>query len=129
MMKRMREMPLHDRFPVGSEILADINQFVRGNPFISTAALITTLTGITAGIVSVRRRRKVRKSRPVGRRRKKKKSSRRVRRKAGRTRRKRVSHRSPRHKGHKRVSFTTKDGRRVNFLVKKPKHSHRIRRR
>jgi len=31
-------------------------------------------------------------------------------------RRKRATHRSPRHKGHKRVSFTTKDGRKVSFL-------------
>jgi len=38
--------------------------------------------------------------------------------------RKRRTHRSPRHKGHKRVSFTTKDGRKVSFLSN-PKARHR----
>lgn len=119
------EMPLHDRFPVGSEILADINQLVRGNPLISTAALVTTLTGITAGIVTVRRKRK--KSRRVTRKRKKSTRKRKGVRRRTTTKRKRVTHRSPRHKGHKKVSFTTKTGKRVSFLVKKPKHTHRRR--
>ena len=50
----------------------------------------------------------------------------RTRRKVSR-KKKRVSHRSPRHKGHKRVSFTTASGQKVNFLVKKKvrKHKHR----
>lgn len=39
-------------------------------------------------------------------------------------RRKRRTHSSPRHKGHKRVSFTTKDGRKVSFLSN-PKARHR----
>lgn len=39
-------------------------------------------------------------------------------------RRKRATHRSPRHKGHKLVKFTTKDGRKVSFLSN-PKAKHR----
>jgi len=39
-------------------------------------------------------------------------------------RRKRRTHRSPRHRGHKRVSFTTKEGKKVSFLVN-PKARHR----
>lgn len=38
--------------------------------------------------------------------------------------RKRRTHRSPRHKGHKRVSFTTAEGKKVSFLVN-PKARHR----
>jgi len=38
--------------------------------------------------------------------------------------RKRRTHRSPRHKGHKRVSFTTADGKKVSFLSN-PKARHR----
>lgn len=37
---------------------------------------------------------------------------------------KRRTHRSPRHKGHKRVSFTTAQGKKVSFLVN-PKARHR----
>lgn len=37
---------------------------------------------------------------------------------------KRRTHRSPRHRGHKRVSFTTADGRKVSFLAN-PKARHR----
>lgn len=46
------------------------------------------------------------------------------RRKARDGRKKRRTHRSPRHKGHKRVSFTTKEGKKVSFLVN-PKARHR----
>ena len=50
---------------------------------------------------------------------------RRVRRKKIRDgRRKRRTHRSPRHKGHKVVSFTTSTGKKVRFLVN-PKARHR----
>jgi len=38
--------------------------------------------------------------------------------------RKKRTHRSPRHRGHKRVSFTTKTGQKVSFLVN-PKARHR----
>ncbi len=40
------------------------------------------------------------------------------------TRRKRRTHSSPRHRGHKRVSFTTADGRKVSFLAN-PTARHR----
>lgn len=39
-------------------------------------------------------------------------------------RKKRKTHASPRHKGHKRVTFTTKGGKKVRFLVKPKKHKH-----
>ena len=41
-----------------------------------------------------------------------------------RRRKKARTHRSPRHTGHKRVSFTTKDGQKVSFLSN-PKARHR----
>lgn len=41
-----------------------------------------------------------------------------------RARGRRRTHRSPRHRGHKRVSFTTADGRKVSFLAN-PKARHR----
>jgi len=41
-----------------------------------------------------------------------------------RRRRKRATHRSPRHRGHKRVSFTTATGQKVSFLAN-PKARHR----
>lgn len=41
-----------------------------------------------------------------------------------RRKRKRATHRSPRHPGHKRVSFTTADGKKVSFLAN-PKARHR----
>jgi len=113
-------MVLNDNgLPVGASILADINQFVRGNPLLSTAILGASLTGITAGVIKVKRR-KVR----VSKRRKRKAPIKRRR----KIKRKGITHRSPRHKGHKRVSFTTKEGKRVNFLVKQPKHKHKRRR-
>jgi len=114
-------MVFDNGLPVGASILADINQFVRGNPLLSTAILGASLTGITAGVVRVTKRKRKKAS---GRKRKstRKRTTRKIRRS------KKITHRSPRHRGHKRVSFTTKDGRRVNFLVKKPKHSHKRRR-
>lgn len=41
-----------------------------------------------------------------------------------RKKRKKATHRSPRHRGHKRVSFTTADGKKVSFLAN-PKARHR----
>jgi len=55
-------MVTNDRLPIGNEIFADVSNFVRGNPLLSTAILGTTLTGITAGVVAVRSRKKKRKS-------------------------------------------------------------------
>lgn len=113
-----------DGFPLGASILADINQFVRGNPLLSTAILGASLTGITAGVVRIRRRKK----KSVSTQKRKRKSTRKkIRGRGIRKRTKRVTHSSPRHKGHKRVAFTTKEGKRVTFLVKKPKHQHKRR--
>lgn len=110
-----------DGIPISRTILADINQLVRGNPILSTAILGAGVTGITAGVVRVTKRKKKRKAT----RSKRTKTTRRVRKHKKSTRRRKVTHRSPRHKGHKKVSFTTKDGKRVNFLVKKKCHTHK----
>lgn len=112
----------NDGVLAGNSILADINQFARGNPLLSTAVLGTTLTGLTAGIVTVRRKTKKRKS---TRKRKKTTRGKAKRRKSKTRRRKRVTHSSPRHKGHKVVKFKTKDGKTVKFKVKKKCHSHK----
>jgi len=96
-----------------------ISEFVRNNPILSGligSGVLTTLG--TLGVAVVRRRRKAR-ARP---RRRVKRRKMRVSRGAI-TRRKRhrrgVTHRRPRHAGHKKVSFTTKGGKRVSFLVKR----------
>ena len=103
-----------------------VTDFIRGNPLVSTAAVGIGTTGIVAAAVTAIRSR--RKKRAAKRRVKKRKVSRKrvkVRRKK---RVRHVTHRSPRHRGHKRVSFTTASGKRVNFLVK-PKSKHRMKRR
>ena len=122
--------------------------FIRGNPIVSTAAIGIGVTGLTAAAITrVKKRRKKKVARKVGRKKRvttrrrkgKKKTQVQIRRmrlrnlaKARRARRtgKRRTHRSPRHKGHKRVSFTTASGQKVNFLVgKKGSPSHRKKRR
>ena len=107
-------------------ISAPVTDFIRGNPIVSTAAIGIGTTGLITGLATVagirRKRKKIatrKKKRKVGR----KKRARKV--KGARRAKKRVTHRSPRHKGHKRVSFTTASGQKVNFLVRKKKHSHR----
>jgi len=117
--------------------------FIRGNPLVSTAAVGIGVTGLVASATSIFKRRRKKKTsvrkrksvkRPSKRRGKKKTKAqikrqrirnlvkaRRARGKKGRT------HSSPRHKGHKRVSFTTATGKKVNFLVGKRKHKRRIR--
>jgi len=104
--------------------------FIRGNPLVSTAAIGIGTTGLLTGIATtVRRTRK--KKRKTVRRKAKRKTTRKRRTKrvkrVKRTRKKRRTHASPRHKGHKRVSFTTAGGKKVSFLVKKKmkRHSHR----
>jgi len=102
-----------------------VTDFIRGNPIISTAAIGIGTTGLIAGVAAVSRSRK----------KKKRKTKKRVIKRKGRKRKvrkaRKVTHRSPRHKGHKKVSFTTSGGKRVSFLVKKkgPKHTHRRRKR
>ena len=55
---------------------------------------------------------------------KRKKQKKKVARKKSTRRKKKATHRSPRHKGHKRVTFTTKGGKKVRFLVRPKKHKH-----
>lgn len=115
-------------------IRADVTDFIRGNP-ITTAAIALGVPATFLGIAAVGRRVAVsRKSRKKKKTLTKKKNGRRKRKVVGRRivrrRRKKVSHASPRHKGHKRVSFTTASGQKVSFLVrKKGSPSHRIKRR
>ena len=105
-------------------ITQPVTDFIRGNPIISTAALGIGTTGLFAGIATVGRRKAKKKTR---RKAVKKRVTRRKPKKVSK-RRKRVTHAKPRHKGHKRVSFTTAQGKRVSFLVKKKPHSHRRKR-
>jgi len=118
-------MVFHDRLPVGSELLINLGEFVRGNPLLSTAILGASVSGVTAGVVAIRRRKKKRTT--TSRRRKRTRSK--TARSKKKVRRRRVTHSSPRHRGHKIVKFRTKDGKTVRFKVKKPNHTHKRRRR
>jgi len=104
-------------------ITQPITDFIRGNPIVSTAVIGIGTTGLVAVARTVRRRRKKKATR------KKRVTKRRATRKRTvKRKKKRVTHRSPRHKGHKRVSFTSKDGKRVSFLVRRktsPRHRRR----
>lgn len=104
-----------------------ISDFIRTNPIISSAIVGVTSIGTVAGIAAVVRRR--RKKRTATRRRVKRRKAPRKRVRRIKRRKRHVTHASPRHRGHKRVVFTTKDGRKVSFLVKKKSSSHRIKRR
>jgi len=119
-----------------------VTDFIRGNPIISTAAIGIGTTGlVAAAITRVKKRKKRsptarRKRRKSVKRKGKKKTKAQIKRqrlrnlaKARRARKtgKRRTHRSPRHKGHKRVSFITKGGKKVNFLVGGRKHKRRKR--
>lgn len=120
-----------------SRIGENVTELVQENPLVAIGVVAggTALTtGALIGGVSAIRKRKARKRTTV-RKKSKRKISRRVihhvhtrKRKVRRprirvTRRRRkvkhISHRSPRHKGHKRVSFTTKTGQKVSFLSKR----------
>lgn len=99
--------------------------FVKSNPILS--GVIGSGLLATIGALGVRAIRRRKKSKSV-RRRKTKKRTTTIRRRSTkmsrrmakvRRHRKGVSHRSPRHKGHKRVSFVTAKGQRVSFLSKK----------
>jgi len=97
--------------------------FIRSNP-ITTAAVAIGVPLSFAGIAAVGRRVATRKKRKKAvkrkvKRRKTTNGRKRKRKTTRRGKRKRVTHRSPRHKGHKRVSFTTADGKKVNFLVRR----------
>lgn len=111
-------------------ITAPVTDFIRGNPIVSTAAVGIGTTGLIAGIAAVtriRRKRKKAKAKPKKRKARRRKRVAKVKRRV--KKRKKITHRSPRHKGHKRVSFTTASGQKVNFLVKKKAHIHRRRKR
>jgi len=97
-------------------ITQPVTDFIRGNPIVSTAAIGIGTTGLVLGAVSAVRKRRKKKAAKRKRVSKKKRS---------RKKKKKVTHRSPRHKGHKRVSFTTAGGKRVNFLVKRKAHTHK----
>jgi len=104
--------------------VGEASEFVRKNPVTSAVGVSGgVLAGITAiQIVRKTRKKSSRRKKSVSRARKKKSSSRR------KVSRKKKTHASPRHRGHKRVVFTTKGGKKVSFLVKKPIHKHRKRR-
>ena len=106
-------------------ITAPVADFIRGNPIVSTAAVGIGTTGLITGLATVarvRRKRKKAKTRITKRKVSRKKRVSRIKR---RVKRKTKTHASPRHKGHKRVSFTTASGKRVNFLVKKKVRRHK----
>jgi len=126
-------MVLGDFIPAGvdrSSVLSSLQRitqpltdFIRGNVIVSTAAVGIGITGLVAAATTIRRRKKKKAKRKAKKRRVKK-------RRVSKRRKKKVTHRSPRHKGHKRVSFIAKNGKRVSFLVKKKAHSHKkVRRR
>jgi len=102
-------------------IRADVTTFIRGNPLITAGIGL----GTPLAIVGISKIRKKRKKAPSKRKPKRKTKSR----KKVSKRRKKVTHRSPRHKGHKVVTFTTKDGKKVRFKVAKKPHTHRRKRR
>jgi len=111
-------------------IRMDVTDFIRGNPITAVAVGLGVPLSF-AGIAAVGKRISKRRKKKNGRKKRKgiiKRRNFRVA-KIKRKSRKKISHRSPRHRGHKKVTFTTKEGKRVSFLVKKPKHSHRIKRR
>lgn len=107
--------------------------FVADRPFQVGTAVLGLGGLITAGVAGLRRirrrkksgTRKKRRTKKTGRGRKKKKGRRKsisrvhIHRVKHRHRVKHKSHASPRHRGHKRVSFTTKSGQKVSFLTKK----------
>jgi len=103
---RVRGSPIAQQF---QRVTGIVTSFGRSNPL-----LVTSIAGITgAGVLAVTR---------IRRKRKKAKTTRRRKKAVGR-RRKRVTHRSPRHRGHKTVTFKTKGGKKVRFLVRGKKRS------
>lgn len=99
---------------VGGELIGGVTELVRGSPIITSA--ITSGVGVLATQQIVRR---IRKKRSVKKRRKVvRKKRRKVTKRVGRRKKaKRRTHASPRHKGHKVVTFTTKGGKKVRFLT------------
>ena len=103
-------------------IFQDATNFIRGNPFLAAGVGLGAPVALV-GIATVGRRvLRKRKSKVARKKRKVKKVVRRKKRKVARKRK--ITHASPRHKGHKVVSFTTADGKKVRFKVKRKKHRH-----
>jgi len=122
-------MPLHQPLVAKAKQIIAIaptlgTEILRSSPLVSGAALGGTglILGAGGGLLvaqQIKRKRVKTRVRQVTRRRKAK----------VRTTRRRVSHRTPRHRGHKRVTFTTKEGKKVRFLVRGAKRSPQHRRR
>jgi len=106
-------------------IFQSTTDFIRGNPIVSTASVGAGVTGLVVAGATIRKLRSKKKS--TKRKSTKKSRIKRKKIRGGRVRKrtKRITHRTPRHRGHKKVTFTTKGGKRVSFLVKKPAHSHK----
>jgi len=124
-------VPKIRNFPIvanAERILQSTTDFIRGNPIVSTASVGAGVTGLVVAAATIRKLRSKKKRTGKRKAKKPKKRTRVSKRKFKRTRKK-VTHRKPRHRGHKKVSFITKQGKRVSFLVKKPAHSHKIKRR
>lgn len=100
--------------------------FIRGNPIIAGGIGLGAPLALI-GIAQVGRRVTRRKTKRRVSRKRRKTATRKKARIPGKRRK---THRSPRHKGHKRVSFTTAQGQKVSFLVrKKGSVSHRRKKR
>lgn len=131
-------MVLEDFIPrikgAGASILTSLDRiqqkstdFFRANPIVSTAGIGAGISGLVA-VATIIRKAKKKKARKKA----KTKGRKTTKRRKTTKKKKRVTHRSPRHKGHKRVTFTTKDGQKVKFLVRKKgsvKHKRRRRKR
>lgn len=115
-------MPLHDNaFEMLGNVGTKAGSFFRDNPLLTGATLVASTAGLVAGISTIRRRKKAstkrkRITRKVSRRRR---VIHHVHTRRRRVKRRHITHSRPRHKGHSRVSFTTKDGRKVSFLSKR----------
>lgn len=123
-------MPLHKRLGSTLKIfgqnplLSNIGMFIRDNPLLTGVSLGAAVGSVVAGTTLIRRkrksgRRKSKRKSATRQRRRRKATRRRITHRTVRRRRKRITHSSPRHRGHKRVSFTTKGGKKVSFLTKR----------
>ncbi len=113
---RVKGSPIAQQF---ERVTGIVTSFGRSNPLIVTGIAGLTTTGLVA-VARIRKKRKAARKKRVTTKKRRKKT----------TRRKKVTHRKPRHRGHKRVTFTTKGGKKVRFLVRKrrPRHAHARRR-
>jgi len=109
-------------------IRQDVTTFIRGNPLITAGIGLGAPLAIIGITKAVRRRKKKAKAVSKTRRKRKRKVARRKTRRVVRKKRKKVTHSSPRHRGHKMVTFTTKDGKKVRFKVARKPHIHKRRR-